>query len=334
MILLMACAARPDYSESSIPQGIPLAELASPTYKLAPGDEIEIRFSNRADLNETTHVRPDGYINLEQIGALRAYNLTPDELSAVIATAYKSLSAKTETPSNSQFLLAIGDELVIRLPFHEGMDQTVKIRPDGKISLALAGIAQAQGLTTEALEAALNHLYEKHLRKPTVSVSVANYSTARVQIGAGVSLVAVENLAPTVRIRTAVPRQIFIGGEVRQPGAHNYRYGLTALQAILEAGGLNKESSGANAAILRRTTEGLKIIAINASTLKSVHVSAPHEVMLEPFDIVVVPKTALAAAADAVDAVFNLVPFLRNSSMSVIYELDKTRTDNSVRVNP
>lgn len=327
--VLAGCGTTPVTTAGMTAQTMPLAELALPTFKLVPGDEIEIKFFDRADLNETTRVRPDGYITLALIGAVRAYGLMPEELSLAIADAYRALGTGTATPADVKYLLAVGDEIEIRLPYHSGMDQTVKVRPDGRISLALAGTLQAQGLSPEALESELNRLYAQHLRKPTVSVSVRNFSNSRVQAGSRAALASVADVKPTVLVRNSVPRQIFIGGEVARPGVLNHRHALTALQAVVEAGGLKSASAGSHAAILRRAPEGLKIIPIDASTLSSYKVSAPLDVMLEPFDIVVVPKTQLAAAAEAVDQIFNLLPPLRNSSFGMIYQLDKGNINTS-----
>ncbi len=334
-VLLAACAVNPNVPMTAAAQTMPLAELAVPSFKLVPGDEIEIKFFDRADLNEMTRVRPDGYINLALIGTVRAYGLRPEELSAAIADAYRALGAGSAAAADVKYLLAVGDELEIRLPYHTGMDQTVKIRPDGRISLALAGTLQAQGLSPEALESELNRLYAQHLRKPSVSVSVRSFSNSKVQAGSRAALASVADVKPTVLVRNPVSRQIFIGGEVVRPGVLNHRHALTALQAVVEAGGLKSASAGANAAILRRSTEGLKVIPVDASTLNSYKVSAPLDVMLEPFDIVVVPKTRLAAAAEAVDQIFNLLPPLRNSSFGLIYQLDKGDSNAStISVRP
>lgn len=333
--LLSACAtsplpsATPVISPATTIQTMPLAELAVPGFRLVPGDEIEIKFFDRADLNETTRVRPDGFITLQLIGVIRAYGLMPEELAATIADAYRALGTGTATAADVKYLLSVGDEIEVRLPYHAGMDQTVKIRPDGRISLALAGTLQAQGMSPEALEFELNHLYAQHLRKPAVSVSVRNFSNSRVQAGSRPAQASVTDVKPTVLVRNPVPRQIFIGGEVVRPGVLNHRYALTALQAVVEAGGLKSASAGANVAILRRASDGLKIIPVDASTLNSYKVSAPLDVMLEPFDIVVVPKTRLAAAAEAVDQIFNLLPPLRNSSFGLIYQIDKDNANTN-----
>lgn len=327
-LLASACATQvtPQNQATIRTFAVPVAEQALPNFTLVPGDEIEIKFPDRSDLNETTHVRPDGYIDLAIVGAVRAYGRTPEDLSSTIKDAYRALGTGDAKQSDVKYLLAIGDELEIKLPFHTGFDQITKIRPDGRISLALAGTIQAQGMTPEALEAELEKRYSQHIRKPSVSVSVRSFSTTRVSVDGRSAFSSVADLRPVVQLKTLIPRQIFIGGEVAHPGVITHRHTLTALQAIVEAGGLKSAAAGSNAAILRRTSEGLKLIPINASTLDTVSVSVPNDIVLEPFDILVVPKTPLAATAAAIDQVFNLLPPLRNSSFSMIYQFDKGNT--------
>lgn len=303
-------------------QTVPLDERPAAAFALVPGDEIEVKFVDRPQWNETLRIRPDGYIDLLQLGSIKAIGLQPEELSNQIADAYRKLGGNAATAGEFNYLLAVGDELDIRLPFHDGLDQNVKIRPDGRISLALAGTVVAAGKTPEDLEKELNARYAKSLRKPQVSVSLRNFSSLQVQGPGGAALAGVRNLKPSVQLRTPVPRQVYIGGEVLRPGALNYRQGLSVLQAVVEAGGLKSASAGARTMVMRKTDAGVTLIPVDISTLDSYKVTAPQDLALQPFDVVVIPKTALAAAADGVDAVFNLLPPLRNSTFGLIYQID------------
>ncbi|MGN6524993.1 MAG: polysaccharide biosynthesis/export family protein [Burkholderiaceae bacterium] len=50
------------------------------------------------------------------------------------------------------YVFAIGDEFDLRVPDAPQFDQTLKVRPDGKVSLALVGSVYAQGRTPEDVE--------------------------------------------------------------------------------------------------------------------------------------------------------------------------------------
>jgi polysaccharide export outer membrane protein len=66
-----------------------------------------------------------------------------------------SSAAAPATPLLPQYLLAVGDEIDIRVPDAPQLDQTLKVRPDGKVSLALVGTVLVQGRTPEDVQAEL-----------------------------------------------------------------------------------------------------------------------------------------------------------------------------------
>ena len=53
------------------------------------------------------------------------------------------------------YVFAIGDEFDLRVPDAPQFDQTLKVRPDGKVSLPLVGSVYAQGRTPEDVEGEL-----------------------------------------------------------------------------------------------------------------------------------------------------------------------------------
>ena len=63
---------------------------ASPAYRFFPGDEIEIVVFSAPELNRTVTVGPDGRVALPLIGALRAADLTADELRQALVVAYSN----------------------------------------------------------------------------------------------------------------------------------------------------------------------------------------------------------------------------------------------------
>ena len=62
----------------------------SPAYRFFPGDEIEIVVFSAPELTRTVMVAPDGRVALPLIGAVRAADLTAEELQAALVTAYSN----------------------------------------------------------------------------------------------------------------------------------------------------------------------------------------------------------------------------------------------------
>ncbi len=97
----------------------------------------------------------------------------------------------------------------VKFLFHPELDIRVPVRPDGKVSLQVAGEIQAAGLTTMELEQLIKEKSSERLRDPEISVLVAQVAESKV----------------------------YVGGEVRAPGFVVFREGMTPLQAILDRGG-------------------------------------------------------------------------------------------------
>lgn len=71
------------------------------------------------------------------------------------------------------------DILAIRVWREPEMSNSVVVRPDGKISLLLAGEVEAAGLTPEMLSVRIAEAYSKILTKPEVNVSVTSVQSKR-----------------------------------------------------------------------------------------------------------------------------------------------------------
>jgi polysaccharide export outer membrane protein len=62
----------------------------TPVYRLFPGDEVEITIYSAPELSRVATIGPDGRLALPLIGAVRAADLTADELHDILVSAYAS----------------------------------------------------------------------------------------------------------------------------------------------------------------------------------------------------------------------------------------------------
>ncbi|SEM86992.1 protein involved in polysaccharide export, contains SLBB domain of the beta-grasp fold [Pseudomonas sp. ok272] len=67
-------------------------------YRIRPGDDLDIKFYTAKDYDESTPVRPDGYISMQRVDDIKAAGLTPNELRRVISERY---TGKVSDPSVS-----------------------------------------------------------------------------------------------------------------------------------------------------------------------------------------------------------------------------------------
>jgi protein involved in polysaccharide export with SLBB domain len=124
-------------------------------------------------------------------------------------TVPESAPPVAESPT---YHLQPGDLVRVKFLYHPDLDLKVPIRPDGVITLQMAGDIHAAGLTTAELEAVIRDRTSDRLREPEVSVLVA-------QLG---------------------ERKVYVGGEVRLPGFVAFHEGMTPLQAVMDRGGFTE----------------------------------------------------------------------------------------------
>ena len=203
--------------------------------------------------------------------------------------------------SEPRVQLEPGDELAIDFLYWPDLDVTQTIRPDGKISLHMAGEVRAAGLTPEQLHTELMELYRDRINDPEINVLV-NFTS----------------------------RRVFVGGEVQNPGVYPLQTQLTPLQAIIEAGGFINESARQSTVVVLREYEGQPaVISMDLSQPWTSDVATSF--YLEPGDIVLVPRTRIDRLGQWVEQYVNqLVPRNLNFTFNRVLNSDR----RSSRVSP
>lgn len=300
------------------------APPAGDRYLINVNDELDIRFPDRPDLNEVARVRPDGRISMRLIQSFPVEGRTPSEVEADIAERYRQVALPASLPASalqqSRYSIGAGDELEIKFPYHQGYDQVVKVRPDGKISLNLVKTVVAEGKAPEELESELNRLYRAYLKRPDLVVVVRNFAENRVFVGDVPVRAGLANLRPVVIVRSFPLPQVFVGGEVAKPGVLGYRGGMSMLSALVEAGGHKATGQVATVLVLRRSGPRQAVV-IRRDLRPDLDGAETNDVYLEPFDIVLVPKTPMAQVGEFADQLLGMVPPLRNLGFSFFYQL-------------
>ncbi|HMK59968.1 MAG TPA: polysaccharide biosynthesis/export family protein [Dissulfurispiraceae bacterium] len=128
------------------------------------------------------------------------------------------------------------------------------IRPDGMISVPLIGDIKAGGMTPDQLKTLLEKEYTKYIKAPSVSVIVTAINSVKFNIS--------------------------VVGAVKNPGLFPYKKSMTALDAVLSAGGFTEFASQNSVVIIRPDGNiGVKLKdVINGDASKNVE--------LKPGDIV------------------------------------------------
>lgn len=175
---------------------------------------------------------------------------------------YTAQQMDTSSSSSPQqpTILRQGDVVKVSFPGSANLDETEQIRLDGKISLPLVGDVQAAGLTPEQLQQYLVKLYSP-------------------QISSSDLIVAIES--------SSFP--VFVTGCVQTPGKILSNQPVTALEAIMEAGGFDYSRANLrNIHVIRRKNNSSESYVLNLKTvLKG---EEQNNFFLQPNDIVYVPE--------------------------------------------
>ncbi|MEL6642565.1 MAG: polysaccharide biosynthesis/export family protein [Pseudomonadota bacterium] len=173
-----------------------------------------------------------------------------------------------------------GDQLSIEVLEDPTLGREVLVLPDGSISFPLAGSVRAGGLTTTAVQQSIaSAIAPNFAAPPTVFVSVSQVGEAPVVIGGGGGVAAPAAL------------NVFIMGEVGNPGMVQVAPGTTILQALAQSGGFSKFAATKRIQ-LRRTDPASgeeKVYTFNYQAVESGQ-SSFARAQVAPGDVIVVPQ--------------------------------------------
>jgi polysaccharide export outer membrane protein len=285
-------------------------------YSLAQGDELDIKIADAPQYDQTVKVRPDGKINLNVIGSVYVAGRSPEDVEAEIRERYAALAGSKQ---NREYLIHANDELEIKFPYYPQFNDQMRVRPDGKIQMQLAGTVQAEGRTPEELEQELEQRYAHVLKEPELSVIVKTATSQVVRTAAGTGRGGLADLEPTVNLRTFQTPQIYVTGEVQKPGMIAFTPGLTLLQALAESGG-HLPSGDVTKLVFLRKAAGQTADIIRPKLTGTYRGAPTEDVILQPYDVILVPPTRAENLAEALDRyVYKIIAPLKNSSFSYVW---------------
>jgi len=141
--------------------------------------------------------------------------------------------AKEPDPRRSELVLGVGDVIGVNVWENSGLNTDATIRPDGTITMPLAGDIKAAGETPSGLRAKIKDL-------------LANY----VKLGGN---------EVTVAVRAWKSYRFTISGEVTRAGVFSSDQYVTVAEALAMAGGLTRFAKRDGVKLLRHGTTGTTV---------------------------------------------------------------------------
>ena len=180
------------------------------------------------------------------------------------------------TPTAAQdYQIQPGDNLDIRFFYNPELNEQQLVRPDGRITLQLIGEEVVAGRTPHELETALRNEYSHELKQPEIAVIIRGFGG----------------------------QKAYVDGEVGRPGMVDLQGGLSALQALAQAGG-TKATADLDDAILIRRVDGKPLaVPLNLEDARNGK-DLGQDLQLRPYDVLYVPKSAIANINTFIDQYF------------------------------
>lgn len=165
----------------------------------------------------------------------------------------------------SEYRIGVDDQVSVNVWRNPELSVMMPVRPDGKISVPLIGDVQAGGRTPEDVAAEIKESLSVFVRNPSVTVIITD----------------LRNYEYISRIR--------VTGAVQTPTSFSYRQGMTVLDAILEAGGVNEFAAPDRSKLYRRIEGKTEVYDIQlGGILNQGELSTNY--FLRPGDIITVPE--------------------------------------------
>ena len=168
--------------------------------------------------------------------------------------------------NEERYLLHAGDVLDIQYRYTPEFNQTVTVQPDGFISLEIGGDVKVSGRNLEQVRNVILTKARTRLASPELIVVLKEFQKP----------------------------YVVVAGEVAQPGKLEMRERLTALQAVLLAGGFKDSAKSSQILVFRKlNADTAEVKVLNFKELKRTS-DLENDLTLQAGDMILVPRNRLS----------------------------------------
>jgi polysaccharide export outer membrane protein len=186
--------------------------------------------------------------------------------SAAAAVAQQQTAPRLTTVTEERYRLQPGDVFEVQFRYSPEFNQTVAVQPDGYVSLEMGGDLKVAGLTIEQTRAAILKKASTRLQDPVAAIVLKEFQKP----------------------------YFVIAGEVTLPGKIEMRERVTALQAIMLAGGMKEGARSSQVVVFRRiNSDTAEVKLLNLKDIRRTS-DLENDLTLQPGDMVYVPRDKIS----------------------------------------
>ena len=185
---------------------------------------------------------------------------------AFVAHAQDPRPPRLTTVTEERYRLQPGDVLEIQYRYSPEFNQTVTVQPDGYITLEVGGDLKVAGMTVDQLRQAILKKASTRLQDPIATVILKEFQKP----------------------------YFVVAGEVAQPGKIEMRERVTAIQAIMLAGGMKESAKSSQVVVFRKINSDIaEVKLLNLKTIRRTS-DLENDLTLQPGDMVFVPRDKIS----------------------------------------
>lgn len=281
-----------------------LDTTSSGPYAIQPGDQLELNFYSASQLSGTRLVMPDGTVDLPYVAPLKVAGLSVAQAQRLIASHYEKVlknSAKDVFLSVSKPLAQTDNLRNTLIHPVTGLSREITVGSDGRASFPLLGSMSLQGMTVDELQNSLNQRYAKEANKVRSMVQV------------------------DVMLKSTAANEVFVLGEVGQPGAYPIRRPVSVLEALALAHGSTGSARLDSVVVMHRHGDNVEARVYDVK--KAAQGDALQFAYLQPDDLLYVPKSKLVEAGQLSRQLADVILF-QGIGFGFSYRVDNKNNNN------
>ena len=184
----------------------------------------------------------------------------------LVAHAQDQRPPRLTTVTEERYRLQPGDVLEIQYRYSPEFNQTVTVQPDGYITLEVGGDLKVAGMTVDQMRQAILKKASTRLQDPIATVILKEFQKP----------------------------YFVVAGEVAQPGKIEMRERVTAIQAIMLAGGMKESAKSSQVVVFRKINSDIaEVKLLNLKTIRRTS-DLENDLTLQPGDMVFVPRDKIS----------------------------------------
>jgi len=204
-------------------------------------------------------------MNIRNVYCAAAFFIVAGLLTACANPVDAPTTVAPGTIVTNDYVIGPGDQLQVFVWRSPELSATVRVRPDGRISVPLIEDLVVAGKTPSAVGREIEQKLSSFVKDAVVTVIMADF------------------VGP-------LERQVRVIGEASKPQSVFYRSGMTVLDVMIQSGGLTQYAAGNRATIIRAVDGRAVTYRVRLDDLlKGGDISA--NVPIAPGDIVIIPQS-------------------------------------------